>query len=231
MPGNYRTGSGSGPDILRAWNYYYGRTLPRREVAEADEVGNPVLWRKLEPVEPGGELYPLSAPLRELGDFGLGVGFYFSSRVAMMIMFALIGCLNAFTIMAYYRSDAYATGKGDLSYDLRTSAACHNEMTVCLDEECFKKSSRSNCPMLCFEDGFVDIISTGLLLAYLILVTISQQHIADSVDVREQTSKDYSIVVEDPSRLASDAEEWRTYFSPYGHVSSSAQNPCARTIS
>ena len=189
------------------------------QVAEEDDDGNPILYRKLEPVEPGGELYPLNTPLRELGDFGLGVGFYFSSRVAMMIIFAVIGSLNAFTIMAYYRSKAYATGKDDLPYDLRTSAVCHNDMTICLDKECYNKASRSHCPMLCFEDGFVDIISTGILLAYLILVTISQQHIADSVDVREQTSKDYSIVVEDPSRLANDPEEWRTYFSPYGHVS------------
>jgi len=93
------------PDLQRAWNFYYGRTLPRREKDE-DE---PDRWRKLESVEPGGELYALTTPLRELGDFGLGVGLYFSSRVAMVLMFSLIGFLNALTIMAYYRSDDYDT--------------------------------------------------------------------------------------------------------------------------
>lgn len=55
------------PDIRRAWNYFYGRSLPRREVEEDNDFNAPVSWRKLEPVEPGGELYPLSTPMRELG--------------------------------------------------------------------------------------------------------------------------------------------------------------------
>lgn len=42
-------------------------------------------------MEPGGELYPLNTPLRDLGDFGLGVGLYFSSRIAMVLVFAIIG--------------------------------------------------------------------------------------------------------------------------------------------
>lgn len=39
------------PDIKRAWNFFYGRTLPRREVEDEDENGMPLAWRKLEPVE------------------------------------------------------------------------------------------------------------------------------------------------------------------------------------
>jgi hypothetical protein len=39
------------PDIRRAWNFFYGRTLPRREVEDEDENGMPLTWRKLEPVE------------------------------------------------------------------------------------------------------------------------------------------------------------------------------------
>ncbi len=76
-----------------------------------------VVFSSCAQVEPGGELYPLDTPLRELGDFGLGaqqramradyprctetysacnagVGLYFSSRVAMVIMFSLIGISN-----------------------------------------------------------------------------------------------------------------------------------------
>jgi hypothetical protein len=50
-------------------------------------------------LQSGGELYPLTTPLSELGDFGLGIGLYFSSRVAMALMFGFIGFLNIFTIM------------------------------------------------------------------------------------------------------------------------------------
>jgi hypothetical protein len=59
----------------------------------------------------------------------------------------------------------------------------------------------------------------GILLAYLALVTMSQQHIADKVDLREQTASDYSIVVQDPAPNSLDPDEWRTYFSKFGHVS------------
>ena len=209
------------PDIRRAWNFYYGRTLPRREAEHEDAAGNPTSWRKLEPVESGGELYPLSTPLRELGDFGLGVGLYFSSRVAMVIMFSLIGFLNALTIMAYYRSDVYDPegSKIDLPYDLRASAICTTEHKICLDWECLEKTKRVYCPMFRFEDGFVDIVSIAILLAYLVLVTISQQHIVTNADLRDQTAADYSIVVLDPNPDATDPEEWRTYFSTFGHVS------------
>lgn len=64
----------------------------------------------------------------------------------------------------------------------------------------------------------MDIICVGILLTYLALVTMSQQHIADNVDVGEQTASDYSIVVEDPDPEATDPEEWRRYFAPFGHV-------------
>jgi hypothetical protein len=66
----------------------------------------------------------------------------------------------------------------------------------------------------------MDIVSVGILLTYLALVTMSQQHIADNIDLRDQTASDYSIVVQDPDPTADDPEEWRRYFSPFGHVTS-----------
>ena len=208
------------PDPRRAWNFFYGRTLPRREAETFDQFGKPLSWRKLEPVESGGELYPIMTPLRELGDFGLGVGLYFSIRVAMVIIFSLIGFLNALTIMAYYRSDAYdpSGSKDHLPYDMRASAICEFTMKVCLNWECNEKSRRHLCPVFRFEDGFVDIVSIAILLAYLVLITIAQQHQAESIDAGEPTAQDYSIVVRDPPSDAIDPEEWRTYFSTYGHV-------------
>jgi hypothetical protein len=63
-----------------------------------------------------------------------------------------------------------------------------------MDLECSEKAKKKWCPFFRFEDGFVDIISIAILLGYLVLVTISQQHIADSADLREQTAQDYTIV-------------------------------------
>lgn len=159
------------PDIRRAWNYFYGRALPRR-MFEEDDPRRGKVWRRLEPVEHGGELYPLETPLRDLADFGLGVALYMSSRVAMVIVFTLIGCLNTFTLMAYYRSAAYAGEgtKSHLSYDLRASAICTRKMKVCMDWNCQSFGRKANCPMLEFEDGMIDIVSVGTFECHFVAI-------------------------------------------------------------
>jgi hypothetical protein len=71
----------------------------------------------------------------------------------------------------------------------------------------------------------VDIVSVGILLSYLLLVTMMQQHVADNVDLEEHSASDYSIVVGDPNPDSLDPEEWRTYFSQFGRV---REIPCIK---
>ena len=139
------------PDLRRAWNFYYGRTLPRR----AKDPEEPDGWRKLESVEPGGELYPLNTPLGEMLGFGVGTALYLGNRIAAVLVFTLIGLLNSLTIMAYYKSAEYDPKgrKSGYAYDLRASAMCDATHKVCMDWECSTKQKVKWCPFFRFEDG------------------------------------------------------------------------------
>jgi len=85
--------------------------------------------RQLHIAEPGEatfrtKLYsPLTTPLSQLGDFGLGFGIYFATLRDLAFLILLGGILSIPNIV-YFASDEYSTGQNDLSVLLRGSAIC-----------------------------------------------------------------------------------------------------------
>ena len=64
----------------------------------------------------------------------------------------------------------------------------------------------------------LDYFTIVMLGAALTLLTFYHTKIAEKIDTAEQTAQDYAIVVQDPDPDATNAEEWRAFFSHFGHV-------------
>ena len=85
--------------------------------------------RRLNIAEPGEQefqtkLYPpLSTPLSQLGDFGLGFGIYFATIRDFAILF-LLGGLLSIPNMAYFGGSDYSAGQEGLAFTLQGSAIC-----------------------------------------------------------------------------------------------------------
>lgn len=132
------------PSIARAWAYFEHVTLERYVVAAGYRAASEqqlnqkerVLRafhrgeRRLEKAEPGEnthktKLYnPLTTPLSQLGDFGLGYGLYFSTLRAFSLLCFITGLLNIPNLL-YFASEDYSLDQGNLTSSLlKGSAIC-----------------------------------------------------------------------------------------------------------
>ena len=128
------------PDLRKAWAYFEHQTLPRYidfalpkqerkncclRVIRKFQKAN----KKLDRAEPGEDelpttLYqPLWTPHKQLGDWGIGVGLYFSTLRALAVLTLLAGLLNIPNFM-YFVSDEYSAGQPGVPDLLRGSAIC-----------------------------------------------------------------------------------------------------------
>jgi len=208
-------------DLNESWKYFYSFTLPRYELKDTPGIsifGTPgAKMQRLEPGNPGGQLYSVwKTPVWELGDFGLGVGLYFITRMTFAAVVFLAAILNLYSYQ-YYRSDAYSGGQPGIRSDLQGSAVCTAQELVCLDVKCRKTAYKNNC-QVSFTQGIMDLVCTGMLIILFFFLARWQQKIGAEFDESEQTAQDYAIEVLDPDDDAKDPEEWRRFFSRFGHV-------------
>jgi hypothetical protein len=117
---------------LKANNYRNMYLLPRFVEEENGEK------RKLEAGEfdPKSKLYPLSTPIKDMSDFGVGLGMYFTTTMwfgLMMFMCAIIQTPTA----TYFNSKKYdKQNEHDTTLKNIGSASCLDETRVCLDADC-----------------------------------------------------------------------------------------------
>lgn len=117
---------------LKANNYRTMYLLPRY-VDEEDGSK-----RKLEAGEfdPKSKLYPITTPIRDMSDFGVGIGMYFTTTMwfgLMMIACAIIQLPTA----SYFDSKEYdKNNEYDSGFKVIGSASCLDESRVCLDADC-----------------------------------------------------------------------------------------------
>ncbi|KAK1745050.1 trypsin-like serine protease [Skeletonema marinoi] len=89
----------------------------------------------LQRAEPGESESPtklystLSTPLSQMGDFGLGVGLYFSSLRAIALISLVAGLINLPNIL-YFASDVYSANQPDVNFLLKGSALCTEQVWV-----------------------------------------------------------------------------------------------------
>jgi hypothetical protein len=180
--------SPNAPSIRTAWEYFHTDTLPRREQRENNT------FRKLEPGEKGGELYSvLWTPISELGDFGLGVGMYFSSLLLYAGIIFL--CALFYTpAIAHYRSDNYNHPSHFSDVSLSGSAACA-QTTVPLDTSYSTTTSVNiGCNISTAQGGAATFVVIVLVI-FLCVISWYQSKEAARLDESEQTAQDYSICV------------------------------------
>ena len=141
------------PSLSKGWAYFEHVVLSRYVVMPHNvDTTEMTMWQKfkysltnyeekLERAQPGEKkrktrLYdPIATPHRQLGDFGLGFGLYFSTLRAIGYMNLLAGLMSLFSFY-YFASDKYFLL--DLSTALlRGSAICtRTEYVPCIDCDC-----------------------------------------------------------------------------------------------
>eukprot|EP00557_Chaetoceros_sp_GSL56_P013206 CAMPEP_0176482786 /NCGR_PEP_ID=MMETSP0200_2-20121128/3563_1 /TAXON_ID=947934 /ORGANISM="Chaetoceros sp., Strain GSL56" /LENGTH=1152 /DNA_ID=CAMNT_0017879129 /DNA_START=57 /DNA_END=3516 /DNA_ORIENTATION=+ len=208
--------------------------------------------RKMDIAVPGENKYetklyhPITTPLSQMGDFGLGVGLYFSTLRAIMILMLLAGIMNIPNFM-YFASDEYSKGQVGVQWFLKGSAVCNvHEWVPC--PECTERQFRNaeerlqvvqgettsvgfgemyemtfalknNCDGAIFRVGMVNFGTTLLILVGMIVMRFYLEKMEVKFDEDEQTAQDYSIVVRNPPHDAVSPEEWRDFFMTNFHGS------------
>jgi len=196
----------------------------------------------LDRAEPGEanlptKLYsPLFTPLSQLGDFGIGVGLYFSSLRAVAFITLIAGCINLPNMM-YFASEEYSKGQPGVSIFLRGSAICTEQFWVpcpsCTVEQFEVARSRiagtttitpdgelqtlvfalkNACDGATFQVGIINMASLGFILLAITLLSLFQRRKQIAFDEQEQTAQDYSIEIYNPPGDATEPEEWKEFF-------------------
>ena len=175
-----------------------------------------------------------------LSSFGEGISLYFLTLRALSFMLLFAGLINL-PFIEYYTSDRYNHNKrGMVPFMLRGTAIC-TDMTWEPCPTCTKSQwdhfprafdrygettdgslrfiKVNNCS-ISYLAGLLSYLSLLLVffgMAYLSIFILKKREF--EVYKAQQTTSKYSIKVENPPKDARDAEEWRTFFSQFGHVS------------
>ena len=166
-------------------------------------------------------------PLSQMGDFGLGIGLYFSTLQCLSLITFIAG-LICVPNLQYYKSKAYsALGQvGIISSPSLGSAICTDQQYVICEDCNFNQfvpkkddtrlatsedgsvtfALKNNCLGAQFPQGIINLIALFFVLVGMILMNIHQQKKAVEFDEDEQTAQDYSIVVTNPPKDAYDAK-------------------------
>jgi hypothetical protein len=242
------------PSLARAWCYFEHVTLPRYVMepkVEAQKKNICVrMFRKcfckasktLDRAEPGENLIPTSlyspifTPLSQMGDFGLGIGLYFSTLRALMVLMLLAGLVNIPNFV-YFSGDSYSLGQPGVESLLKGSAICTNQIWVpcptCLPGDFDDNLDRlataektieggrsvnltfallNDCDGATVQQGMINYGTLIFILIGIVVMNIYQNHMEIKYDEDEQTAQDYSIVIKNPPHDATDPEEWRLFF-------------------
>lgn len=203
-------------DIKEAWKFFRQVTQPRYVIEPGKKS-----YTKVEPGAVEGKKYSIiKTPMSELGDFGIGVFLYYNMAFYVGAMLFCAGIINVWTI-DYFKSPSYSDEQpGVTTKSLQGSAICTEFSAVCMDPVCTGADIQYNRDLcdLSFTQGLLDYFTILFLFGALFLMTKIQDNHAEAIDEDNQTSQDYSVVVQDPSPEDIEPEKWRAYFARFGHV-------------
>jgi hypothetical protein len=122
------------PSLEKAWAYFEHVTLPRyldHKSATLNSVSRANLQEEeiMDLAEPGENSYPtklyspLWTPMSQMGDFGVGVGLYFSALRSIMILTLSAGIINI-SNMIYFAGEKYSNSQEGVNILVKGSAAC-----------------------------------------------------------------------------------------------------------
>jgi len=189
--------------------------------------------------EPGEDNYPtklyspLWTPMNQMGDFGLGVGLYFTALRSITLLALVCGLLNI-PNMIYFAGDNYSNRQDGVDIFLKGSAVCTEQEyvpcpTCSIDDFADTPHRIATASSFYGEEDLIFVVKNycdGAKLqlvmvnfATLVLVfvgmTLIGRHLKKQeilFDEDEQTCQDYSIVIRNPPPDATDPDEWKTFF-------------------
>lgn len=240
------------PSLEKAWAYFEHVALSRYVVPpdEQDKTKKNLLKRifrrifckggqQLRPAEPGEKDYPtrlykpLFTPHAQLGDFGLGLGMYFSTLRAITVMTFIAGLLNL-PNMLYFASSDYNVANSQKdnvnSWFVQGSAICVDtswvpcpncngtdlpdsrllQATNGIEQMTF--ALKNNCDGATYQVAFINLATLMLIIVGTIALNMYLQRMEVIYDEDEQTAQDYSIVVQNPPGDATSPKEWFKFF-------------------
>jgi len=222
------------PSLEKAWAYFEHFALSRFLVDDDGKYDKLDLKR----AEPGEcELltkmyHPIFTPQSQMGDFGLGVGLYFSTLSSLIVLMIVAGLINLPNIL-YFAGPNYSGGQETLTGfagGVKGSAICtETEWVLCPDcgQEGFapyrfaeanttngvlKFALRNTCDGPTPSQGMVNYGTLLFLIVGIIILNLYLIKQEIRFDEDEQTAQDYSIQITNPENDARDPEEWRKFF-------------------
>lgn len=185
------------------------------------------IYRRVLASETAGQLYPFRDhffAMSRYSSFGLGIGVYFFQLLAFAAVTLIAGLILIPVIQSYDTSDYGINSSTDIR--LSGTAACYEAINVtatCIDSTNGANSTcyamyRDSCE---YPGSAVYAADLGMVVAVAALLIASrfvQNSVQERLDDKLQSTQDYSLMVTNPPPDATDAEEWRAFFSRFGTV-------------
>ncbi|KAI2497599.1 Calcium-activated chloride channel [Fragilaria crotonensis] len=227
------------PSLARAWAYFDRFVLPRFTLHEDGTFDRHDL-KRAEPGESDLETklyHPFCTPLSQMGDFGLGIGLYFSTLRALTILTFLAGLLNIPNFI-YFSGPEYSNSQPGIPDLLKGSAICTVKQWVPC-EGCQTKNFdrhrfatavsvqnetgiftpvnatfalKNDCADIALEQGMINYGTLLFIIFGIMVINFYQRRKEIEFDEDEQTAQDYSIRIMNPPKDAVDPAEWRAFF-------------------
>lgn len=228
------------PDLDAAWAYFEHIGLPRcfvkKEVVKKEDK------KRYDRAEPGEDtkenptaLYPVwGSSITDMGDFGIGVGLYFTALKMFAIMTFMAGLINIPGLVSLNSDDYSPDGRQSLSSLLKVSAICTQmewrPCPTCTEDDWNRFPSEtvdryanatdgSGLTYIkindCKTDGMFGLSAYVSLLFVVVgvyVINYLQTLKATKFDEAEQTSSDYSIKIMNPPPSAKDPDDWKEFF-------------------
>ena len=194
--------------------------------------------KQLQRAEPGEADIPtrlyssLFTPHNQLGDFGIGIGLYFSTLRSLTVLVFCCGLIHIPNFI-YFSGEEYS--KNQVKPDgtkvdgiMRGSAICtdvhwvacpnctsdqFDDMSFVHDFEQNLTFARKNlCDGATLEQGFVNFGCLVFVICAVVYLSSYLRRMEVAYDEDEQTAQDYSIQISNPPEDATDPKEWHEYF-------------------
>ncbi|KAL7578142.1 hypothetical protein ACA910_012587 [Epithemia clementina (nom. ined.)] len=238
------------PSLEKAWAYFEHVALarfivPEKKKPETKNIALRVLHRFMKANKTlaraeAGEQYvrtklyrPVFTPHKQLGDWGLGVGLYFSALRAIMLLTFVAGLANIPNMLYFASEDYNGNPQEKISKRLLQASAICTDTTWVLCNDCTSKefansrlvlgemvgtdkqatfALRNNCEGATYRTGFVSLATLVLIVVGMAVINRYLNAMEVAFDEDEQTAQDYSIVIQNPPGDATDPDEWRRFF-------------------
>ncbi|CAJ1969146.1 unnamed protein product [Cylindrotheca closterium] len=242
VPNRMRSEDLGPPSLEKAWAYFEHFSLNRYISDDSAGIQN---GKKSEPGhnQLNTKLYhPITTPHKDLGDFGLGVGLYFSILRYVSILTLICGLISIGNIR-FFDSDYYLpeSYRSHLPISLRGSATCTKTSWVpCTNCECVPEgirltaeelrnspylpaarckvennvthALRNECGEIPLRVGLTHLTTVVVFLVALFSLGKFIVHETNYFDEDEQTAQDYSIRISNPPKTAIDPDQWYDFF-------------------